>query len=180
MLRKHHSMLVLNPHDKTGPTLRRKDSTTHYRKGRHGPDSIGVEKLVLLLTWGGNSTDPDWLNQLLPRPTYTALIRPTSTTILSMIVLSVWRDRLQDLHNCGKGRISGKRFCKGPVLIVYQKSEALNKTYNSLQQTFASNLIEDTLWHTAASNESKINEEVLERWESWRSKVSFVVCLFCF
>lgn len=93
MVRQQHPMLVLNPHEQTGPILRRKDSTTQYRKERAGPASTGVEQLVLLLTWGSNSTGPDWLNQLLPRPTYRSLICPPSTSILSMTILSVWRDR---------------------------------------------------------------------------------------
>lgn len=74
----------------------------------------------------------------------------------------------------GSSRISKRSFNEVPSkMVCCQSTEALNQNNDSMQKSIM-------LWYTSASNITKMNEEVLERWEKWRSEAIILIVLFCF
>lgn len=77
----------------------------------------------------------------------------------------------------GDCRMSERSFSEGPVMMVYQKPDALNQT-NNLQWTSASEVDWTKGIYCVTHPNSqcpRTNEDVLERQKRWRSKEIFVV-----
>ncbi|KAL6087619.1 hypothetical protein STEG23_034499 [Scotinomys teguina] len=69
----------------------------------------------------------------------------------------------------GNSGISKRSFDEDPVMMVYQKSEALNQTMTHCNEHFSGGADWTkgcTARHTEVPNATRMNEEVLERWRS--------------
>lgn len=149
---------------------------------------MGMSEMALMaLAQEGWFQQPKLTKSATTRPTFQAFesaqanIYPIFDLWKHVRELALW-NHSHRLSMTGNNRLSKRSLSEGPVLMAYQKLEALNPTSNTQHYEYFQvkvNGQKGILHDTPRLPTTKMNEEMLEKQERRISKAGFFCLLFC-